>query len=542
MKNTQRLKIRNKDEKSRRRGRPRKLLTGKRGRPRKAYNIKTDEDETKEDSSLEYPNAKDSDDEIFEGFLVSGNDPESIEEAITSPQRKEWEEAILNELNAHKKNKTWEIVERPNNVNVVGCKWVFTTKYDEYGKVKKRKAKGFTQTPGIDFNETYAQVARQRSIRVLIAIAVKLKLHLHQLDVVTAYLNGNLEESLYMEIPEYYDQLKNKNISNKTHACKLKKAIYGLKQSGRIWYMTLDSQLQKLGFSQLKNEPCLYVYKEDKNSMLIAIYVDDIIIASNNEEKANWIKQQLASNFDIKHIGKLKYFLGIEFHTIEDGIVLTQRKYITLLIEKFQMKDCNPVNTIMNISEKLFKEMCPLTKEEKEEMKYLPYQNLIGSLLYLAVTSRPDIAFAVSKLSQFNINPGKSHWIAAKRVLRYLKQTSNLGLYFRSTPDDIKGFVDANWASNVDDRKSFTGYFFKLSNSALSWEVKKQQTVALSSAEAEYMALAEASKEAIYLANLIEEIHPRKNAPIVLFNENQSAQIMAKSETFNNRSKHIGRY
>lgn len=202
------------------------------------------------------------------------------------------------------------------------------------------------------------------------------------------------------------------------------------------------------------------------------------------------------------------------------------------------MRDCNPVKTPMDVNTKLSKSMTSKT-EEKCKLKNIPYQNLVGSLLYLAITTRPGIMYTVNVLSQFNGNFSNAHWMAAKRVLRYLKHTIDYGIMFRKSNDDLGGYADADWGSNMDDRRSYTGYAFKLSDGPISWETKKQRTVALSSAEAEYMSLTEASKEAIHLKNILHEMGLRPDRPVKLFNDNRSAQSMAKNPTVNNRSKHI---
>ena len=213
----------------------------------------------------------------------------------------------------------------------------------------------------------------------------------------------------------------------------------------------------------------------------------------------------------MKDLGPLNFCLGIEFlEEKEKGeIKLCQRKYIKEVLRRFNMEHCKPVSTPMNISEKLSKSMCPKNDEERKEVEKLPYQNLIESLMYLAVSTRPDISHAVSALSQYNTNYGMQHWVAAKRVLRYLKGTGNKGLIFRKTGKNLVGYADADWGLNVDDRKSYTGYVFHLANAAVSWESRKQKTVALSSTEAEYMALVDSAKEAIHLRK-IPERNPKK--------------------------------
>ncbi|XP_071578912.1 uncharacterized protein [Temnothorax nylanderi] len=242
----------------------------------------------------------------------------------------------------------------------------------------------------------------------------------------------------------------------------------------------------------------------------------------------------------MKDLGQLHYCLGIEFSQDKKKreIRMTQRKYIQDVLKRFNMEDCKPVATPMNPAVKLSKKMSPTTEEDKKQMSQIPYRNVIGSLMYLATSTRPDIAYAISILSQFSENPGQDHWKAAKRVLRYLKKTENLGITFTKTGNELVGFSDADWGASIDDRRSYTGYVFKLAGGAISWSSRKQKTVAMSSAEAEYMALSEAAKETIYTRRFLSEVVGKLNTTM-LFCDNQSAGLIAKNPVFHERTKHI---
>lgn len=217
---------------------------------------------------------------------------------------------------------------------------------------------------------------------------------------------------------------------------------------------------------------------------------------------------------------------------------MSQEKYVQDILRRFKMEDCKPVETPMNPAVKLSKNMCPTTEEEKKYMSQVPYRNLIGSLMYLATSTRPDIAHAISALSQFNENPGEEHWKAAKRVLRYLKKTEKLKIVFTKKGDNLMGYSDADWGANIDDRKSYTGYLFMFAGGVINWSSRKQKTVAMSSAEAEYMALSEAAKETIYLRRFLSEIIGELGTTVI-FCDNQSAGLMAKNPVFHERTKHI---
>lgn len=530
------------EEKKRGPGRPRFERTGRRGRPRKLFNM------------IPYPQSAN---------LAIQRDPLNVKEAKESCDWNEWKEAIEQEYLAHMINNTWELVDRPEGRKLIGNRFVLKTKLKQDGSIEKRKArlvaKGYTQIDGIDFQETFSPVARMSSIRMLLALAVEKGLVVHQMDVVTAFLNGKVDEELYMEVPENFQEIltdvamKGENgtsidekliiqcrsslnsLKSGNKVCKIKKAIYGLRQSGRQWYKKLDDELRKLGLTPLQVDQCLYVLRNGNRLIIVAVYVDDILIASNDPSEMDKMKASLSKTFNMKDLGPLHYCLGIEFEQdLDKGvIVMKQQKYVTEILERFGMVDCNPVATPLNPSEVLRK---PSIEENIDEN--LPYQSLIGSLMYLATSTRPDISHAVSALSQFNSQYTQEHWNAAKRLLRYLKGTQNHGLQFSRTGKPLVGYVDADWANCPDDRRSYTGYMFKLAGAAVNWESRKQRTVALSSTEAEYMAMSEATKEAIYWCNFLKEIGI-ESSPIVLFNDNRGAGELAKNPVFHSRTKHI---
>jgi hypothetical protein len=313
-------------------------------------------------------------------------------------------------------------------------------------------AKDFPQKHGIDFKETFAPVARLRSVRLFMAIAVELSLKVHQLDFTSAYLNS--------EIDILNEDESRKFRGNKV--CLIRKALYGQKRSGRQWYKKLDKKLKQQKLKPLYYDPCVYINKEDGNIVIVVIYVDDRR-QTDNPRKLQRLKSELWKPFEMKDFGPLRFCPGIEF--TQD----VEKQTITIL-GRFNMENCKGVTTPINPNEKLSKEMCLKTEEEKKAVEKLPYQSLVGSLMYLAVSTRPDIAHAVSMLSQFNMNFGEQHWRAAKRVLRYLKNTENLGLIFKKPGPELVDYADADWGASMDDRKSYTGYVFNFANAAVNWE------------------------------------------------------------------------
>ena len=324
-------------------------------------------------------------------------------------------------------------------------------------------------------------------------------LQLHQLDVTTAFLNGTLEEEVFMKQPEGYETKSKEQL-----VCRLKKSIYGLKQSPRCWNIALDSHLKEMGFSQSQSDPCIYYKDTGDEVFYMGVYVDDIILAGKSESKMKQVKTDLSRKFDTKDLGKLSYFLGmkIEQNELNGSVWIGQCAYTESLLNKLGMEDCKPVSTPVDISSKLAH-----ATDEDDSIDQQRYQSAIGSLMYLSVSTRPDISYAVSSLARFSSKPTKEHWTALKRLLRYLKGTTKYGiLYTKGGASKCIGFSDADWAGDINDQKSTSGYVFMLSGGAVSWSSKKQKCVALSTAEAEYVALSSAAQESIWLRQLITEL------------------------------------
>lgn len=455
-------------------------------------------------------------------------DPGTVQEALSRHDREKWKEAMLEELQSFEENEVWELCDPPSNETVVDCKWVFKVKVDSDNNVRHKArlvARGFSQKYGIDFEETFSPVVRHSTLRLLIALAAKLNLNINHVDVNTAFLNGKLEETVYMKQPEGF-------VTN-DKVYKLNKAVYGLKQSSRAWNKKIDDVIIKLGYNKSKFEPCLYTKTKDHRLTIIALYVDDFLIFSNDVSETTFLKNKLSAKFKIKDLGDVKQCLGMRINVNKnDGfITLDQENYINQLLSRFNMENCKPVSTPIEPN-------LQFDPVETNCDRDLPYQQLIGSLMYLSILTRPDIAFSVSYLSQFNNSFNETHWKCAKRVLKYLQGTKNYCLKFERSGNELQGYVDADWANDKQDRKSYTGFIFTFANSAVSWQSRKQKTVALSSTEAEYMALSEAAKEAIYLRNLLYELTGNENC-IALYNDNQSAQKLSANPVFHSRSKHI---
>ena len=427
---------------------------------------------------------------------------------MDSDDNEMWGEAINEEMRALNKNDTWVIVPRPTNQNIVGSKWVFKIKHKADGSIERYKArlvaKGFSQQPGTDYDDTYAPVARYDSLRLLLALAAHNGWIPRQLDVKSAFLYGNLDRKIYMEMPDGYKE------PGKCYL--LKKCIYGLKQSPLVWYETLSNVLIKEGFTPTNFDPCIFI---------------------NFEKKINWLQDILHSNFECTNLGKAHYILGIQIDIINGDISLNQHAYIIKILERFGMLDCKPIGTPLDNGIHLQK-----GKLEDKLEDSVNYQSIIGSLMNACVGTRPDLAHTVTLLSQYASCPNKSHLAACKHVLRYLKGTANWSLNFPCKNDSIlHGFTDSSYGNFMDDRKSCSGYVFRLGEASISWSSKKQKTVALSTTEAEYMAMSDASRQMIWLSSALTEL--KQNYKPVLHADSNGAIDLAKNQKVSQRSKYI---
>jgi hypothetical protein len=462
-------------------------------------------------------------------------EPTTMEEALTSDHAREWTEAADSEYESLLKNETWELVELPPDRKPIGSKWVFKIKHGKDGKVDRFKArlvaKGYAQKYGIDYDETFSPVVRFSSIRLLLTFAVQRDMLIHQMDAVTAFLNGKLDEEIYMEQPDGYIKPGQEQL-----VCKLKRSLYGLKQSPRCWNKAFQEYMGCIGFAQSAADPCVYI-KIANVLTIVAVYVDDLIVISETAEEMEKIKKELAVQFKMKDMGELHYCLGmsIEQDKEQNSIKLHQKEYICSMIEKYGLSEANPVSTPVDVNVKLVKD-----DEISKEVDPKLYQSMVGSLLYAAMTTRPDIAYAVGVVSKFNSKPSEAHLTAVKRILRYLKGTADLALkYQKSDHGMLIGYSDADWAGDLDDRHSTTGNLFLMEEGAVSWLSKKQATVSLSTAEAEYVALSKATQEAVWLRRLLVDLQMPPDNPTLIMEDNQGAIAMARNPVGHARTKHI---
>ena len=470
-------------------------------------------------------------------------DAECIEptyaEAKKRPDWPKWQEAIQAELDSLVANGTWRVVPRPSTGNVVDSKWVLRVKKNAAGEIDKYKARlvarGFTQIYGVDYYDTFAPVAKLSSIRLLLAIAARNGWAADVFDFNSAYLNSKLDEDVYLEQPPDHALA-----DRKAFVLKLEKALYGLKQGGRKWYETLCAALGKLGFTRAEADWGVFYKHEGEHLIVLAVHVDDCLITGSSQRFLDENKAKIGAAYKLTDLGPVSWLLGIKIlRDLDAGTLsLSQHAYIDALLTRFNFVDLKPVSTPMDPHQLLSKTQCPESPSEVARMRRVPYKEAIGALMYAALGTRPDIAFAVSTLAQFAHNPGQPHWDAVKRIFRYLLGTRTLSLVYGGEKRELEGFVDADGATQ-EHRRAITGYVFLVDGGAVSWASKKQELVTLSTAESEYVATTHAAKEAVWLRRLIGEVFGPLADPTTLYNDNQAAIALTKDGSYHARTKHI---
>ncbi|KAJ9552201.1 hypothetical protein OSB04_016246 [Centaurea solstitialis] len=477
------------------------------------------------------PNTKyhNSDFLLYHATLSTSIEPSTISHALKHPS---WRHAMQAEFDALQRNNTWTLVPSTLASNLVGSKWVFRIKYNPDGTIDRFKArlvaKGFTQRPGIDYLETFSPVLKHATLRVVLSLAVSQGWVLRQLDINNAFLQGTLNEDVYMAQPPGFVDPAFPN-----HVCKLNKAIYGLKQASRAWYNELKSYLISHGFKPTISDSSLFTLTVGPSPLFILVYVDDIIITGPSTSLVTQFIHLLANKFSLKDLGPLSYFLGIEVLPHPQGLLLSQKKYISDIIKKANMSDCRSINTPITCSESLTLHAADTYPRPTE------YRSIVGALQYLSLT-RPDIAFTVNKLSQFMHAPTYQHWTAVKRLLRYLQGTLHKGLLLRRhSPLHLHAFTDADWAGDKDNYRNTTGYVIFLGSNPISWSSKRQSTLARSSTEAEFRAVASTTTEIQWLTQLLTELGFKSPTIPTIYCDNLSATTYSANPVFHSRMKHL---
>lgn len=464
-------------------------------------------------------------------FLITSA-PLNYAEAVESEDSKHWMDAMDEEYESLLRNETWTMTELPQDRTPIQCKWVFTIKERPNCTTPRYKArlvaKGFIQKPGIDYGETFAPVMKMDSIRIILSLATYYNLNMVHFDVKTAFLHGELDEELYLMQPEGFDDGTNQ-------VCRLKKGLYGLKQASKSWNDKLNKFLEDFGLKRIYSDQCVYFMNADGIIIIIGIYVDDGLLCSNSEDATKRILDYFEKHFEIT-IEEANCFVGlqIERDPLNNTLKIHQRSYLEKVLRKFNMEDCKVLSTPMDINAKLTKS----TEKSNNEKNY-PYKEAVGSLIYLMIGSRPDIAYSVGKLSQFMDAYDKTHWAAVKHILRYLKGTLDLGItYHGNGTNKLEGFCDSDYAGDQETRKSTSGFIFMMNGGAVSWSSKLQRVIALSTTEAEYISLAEATKQSMWLRQILIELEQYQDATPINC-DNQGALKLVQNPQSHQRTKHI---
>ncbi|KAI7703162.1 hypothetical protein KC353_g14273 [Hortaea werneckii] len=461
-------------------------------------------------------------------------EPKTYAEAIERAEEGLWQSAMDNEMLSHSENQTWDVVDLPPGENVLSGKWVYKLKRGPQGEIVRHKARwvvrGFEQREGIDYDEVFAAVVKPASFRPIFALAAVHNLEIEQMDVKTAFLHGKIDETIYVKMPTGYGQ--------DGKVCRLNKGLYGLKQAPRMWYETLQSFLETQGFSRMEADHSVFVTQRGVQGLVVAVYVDDLLIVGKDQHAISDLKQGLHRKFSMTDCGPVGHYLGmvVTRDRIAGTITLTQTGYVRKILKEFGMDDAKPAATPMEAGGVSLEKRSDETAAPVEVARY---QSAVGSLMHLMTTTRPDIAFALSVVARFAQSPDDSHWKAVKRIMRYLCGTASLGITLGSCKTGLTGYSDADWGGDPATRRSTSGYIFMMGGGPISWCSKRQATVALSSCEAEYIALTQATKEAVWLRLLLRELGVPTTEPTRILADNQGAMALAKNPEFHTRTKHI---
>ncbi|KAJ9524188.1 hypothetical protein QJQ45_005009 [Haematococcus lacustris] len=473
------------------------------------------------------------------GSMTASDTPSSdtptVLEALSGPQAESWREAMHTELASLHANGTWTLVERPSGARVLPTKWVLKIKRDATGAIEKFKArlvaKGFMQVSGVDVGDVYAPISKHTTLRALLALAAARDMEVHQIDVEAAFLNGTLQpdEIIHIQQPEGFEE------GSLNTVCRLQKALYGLRQAPRAWHAKLKQELEGMGFQASESDPALFMLSRPAGTVYLLVYVDDCLLCTEKGdfESLDFVKQRLSSVFGIKDLGQTRWFLGMQISRdrAQGTLQLDQQQYIKELLSTYSMTEAHSKAVPMAPGTKLVKEGDAL------DTAHHSYSALVGSLLYLSCCTRPDIAYAVGALARHMAAPTQQHWAAAKAVLSYLKGSASQGLVFGGN-DCLQGYCDADYAGDKDTARSTTGYVFTLHGAAISWSSRLQPTVAMSTAEAEYMAASGAVKEAVWLRKLMQDLG-LPGTCVNIMCDNQAALQLLNNPMASARSKHI---
>ena len=456
--------------------------------------------------------------------------PDTFKQAV---EDKRWRDSMSAEIKALRNRGCWRVIRTPQGVKLIKSRYVYRLKKDWTGKVTKRKSRlvvqGFSQVEGVDYTETFAPVAKVATFRLMLALTKVLNLHIHQLDVDSAFLYADLQENVFMKPPPGMDMPKN---------------LYGLKQAPRNRNKNIVDYIKSIGFKQCILDNCLFVKCVGDEIYLISLYVDDILIAGTKLVEIEKIKQEFTMRYEMKDLGELQFYLGMKITRTKECITVDQERYTLDTLQKYEyllrgLENKN-YNTPMERDLKLRKfEADSMTPKQEDYVSRFPYQNIVGALLYLSINTRPDISYPVGVLARFSKAPTFRACKALLRVLIYLRGTAQRGIKFSGDDLNLSGYSDADWAGDLDSRRSTTGYVIYAAGGPIAWQSKLQTTIAVSTMEAEYMAAFGAIQELIWTKGVLSEMKFDYVDPMILLMDSKSAMALAKNPTHHKRSKHI---
>ena len=459
--------------------------------------------------------------------------PTTYKQAIKSIEKDQWIQAMQAEINELEKQHTWNLVNLPPQREALKGRWVYTIKTDSSNTITKYKAryvvKGFNQTLGLDYIDTFSTTCRPETYRVIFILALYYKWDILQYDVKNAFVHANIDTEIYIEQPIGF--------TKGNTVCKLLKALYGLKQAPRLWYMHLSTILKRLGFNVFPYDEATFIHHRLR--IIIISYVDDFIVTGPDTKAIKEVMKKVQESIKLQELGPIKDFLGMHITKDNQSLSIDQIKYINNMLQRFNKDKLNPVSTPTDLGVQVIK-----YDEKATQDDITLYQQQVGSLLYLSTRTRPDIAYAVSRCSRYASNPGPIHFSALDRIWKYLIYSINYKLEYYPVNLDLLGYCDADWGSDIATRRSTTGYLFTLGKNIISWSSMLQKTVALSSCESEYMAMKDATKEAIYLNNTIIYLKDILNISTIniiptILTDSNSAMKLAENPEFHKKSKHI---
>jgi hypothetical protein len=474
--------------------------------------------------------------------------PKSLKEALLGPDREKWLDGITEELDEIDHHGTYSYGHPPVGQRPLNLKYVFKIKPAQDGKPERFKVRvvvrGDEAVDGVDYNGTslYAPVVMYKSLRFTVSLAAQLGMSLHKMDVKTAFLNGDLEETVYVVPPLGVVPPPGKE----GMMWKLEKSLYGLKQAPRQWNIKLNEYLvDVLHYKRLDSDWGIYVKWFGTNLMVIDVYVDDLFIGCADDQPLLDTKKDLAARFDLVDFGEAKSILGINIRQSGDSITLDQQSYIDDLVTRFNQEESKGKVSPTELGRRFSVDQAPDTTLSKTRMERTPYREAVGSLMHLMVCTRPDIAYAVGVVSRYLENPGPAHWDAVQRIIQYVKLTRNYCLEYKKVPaiqgviGDLHGYCDADWAGDRDDYRSTAGWVFLMGGAAISWSSKKISSPAQSTCEAEYVAQGRASMEQVWYRQLMQEMRVAPTGAISIYSDSQSAINLANNPAFHDKSKHI---